>query len=173
MCGNQLFGGILCWWTSHDGERSKSNEDLCDCRSSQLQDVAVKRATSQILKAFARIAGLCAVSAVTAFGVDGPLPQAFQIFPDTSQREAPSITPYLRYQTEIAWQQDDARRRAWGEIRTEEDLKRVQDKIEENLLGMLGGLPVEKTPLRARITGTIAMEGFRIEKLIYESLPGV
>jgi len=133
----------------------------------------VKGTTSQIHKAFVRIAGVCAVSAVAAFGVDGPPPQAFQVFPDASQREAPSITPYLRYQTEIAWQQDDARRRTWGEIRTEEDLKRVQDKIEENLLGMLGGLPVEKTPLRARVTGTIAMEGFKIEKLIYESLPGV
>jgi cephalosporin-C deacetylase-like acetyl esterase len=38
---------------------------------------------------------------------------------------------------------------------------------------MLGGLPSEKTPLNSRITGRIQMTGFHIEKLIFESLPGV
>ncbi len=126
-----------------------------------------------LIQTIVRMAGLCAVTAVTAFGADGPPPQAFQVLPESSKTEAPSITPYLRYQTEMAWRQDDARRRAWGEIRTEEDLKRVQHEIEESLLAMLGGLPVERTPLRARVTGTVTMQGFRIEKLIYESLPGV
>ncbi len=38
---------------------------------------------------------------------------------------------------------------------------------------MIGGLPERKTDLHARITGKIQMEGFSIEKLIFESLPGV
>jgi pimeloyl-ACP methyl ester carboxylesterase len=79
----------------------------------------------------------------------------------------------LKYQTEMAWSQDDQRRKTWAGIRTEQDLLRVQREIEAQLLAMLGGLPRERTPLRPQITGTIQMDGFRIEKLIFESLPGV
>ena len=42
-----------------------------------------------------------------------------------------------------------------------------------NAVNMLGGLPKERTPLHPRITGAIQMDGFRIEKLIFESLPGL
>jgi predicted dienelactone hydrolase len=38
---------------------------------------------------------------------------------------------------------------------------------------MMGGLPQERTPLHPRIIGRIAMGGFHIEKLIFESLPGI
>jgi pimeloyl-ACP methyl ester carboxylesterase len=38
---------------------------------------------------------------------------------------------------------------------------------------MLGGLPAQQTPLHPQITGQIRMDGFHIEKLIFESLPGV
>ena len=37
---------------------------------------------------------------------------------------------------------------------------------------MIGGLPIEKTSLRAEITGKVSGTGFHIEKLIYQSLPG-
>lgn len=117
--------------------------------------------------------GLWAVCALPALASDAPPAEAFRVLPAATTSEAPSITPYLSYQTEMAWQEDDLRRRAWGEIKTEEDLQRVQRKVEEHLLAMLGGLPAERTPLHARITGKIPMEGFRIEKLIFESLPGV
>jgi pimeloyl-ACP methyl ester carboxylesterase len=73
----------------------------------------------------------------------------------------------------MAWQQDDERRKQWSGIRTEQDLLAVQRRAEEQLLAMLGGLPSERTPLHPRITGKIQMDGFRIEKLIFESLPGV
>ena len=116
--------------------------------------------------------GIALVSAFPAAPVDAPLPEAFRVLPPVTG-EAPAITPYLRYQTEIAWQQDEQRRKAWGEIRTESDLDRIQRKMEADLLAMLGGLPAERTPLHSKITGTIQMEGFRIEKLIYESLPGI
>lgn len=103
---------------------------------------------------------------------NGPPAEAFRVLPPV-KKEGPVITPFLRYQTEMAWQQDDQRRKIWQGIRTEHDLLAVQKQIEENLLRMLGGLPQEKTPLHPRITGTIQMDGFRIEKLIFESLPGI
>ena len=36
---------------------------------------------------------------------------------------------------------------------------------------LIGELPLEKTPLNAEVTGTIQCEGYRIEKVIYESRP--
>jgi pimeloyl-ACP methyl ester carboxylesterase len=118
------------------------------------------------------ILGLCAASASWAVAADEPPADAFRIFPPAA-KEAPIITPYLQYQTEMAWQQDDARRKEWSGIRTEQDLLDVQRRAEEHLLAMLGELPSERTPLHPRITGKIQMDGFRIEKLIFESLPGV
>jgi len=115
---------------------------------------------------------LCVLTAASVAAADAPPPEAFQILPAVG-KEGPVITPYLRYQTEMGWRQDDARRAEWQGIRTEEDLLRVQRKIEEHLLAMLGGLPKERTALNPQITGKISMDGFHIEKLIFESLPGV
>ena len=110
---------------------------------------------------------------IVSVASDAPPADSFRVLPPFVSTDAPSITPYLKYQTELAWQQDELRRATWRGIKTEQDLLRVQRKIEQNLLAMLGGLPAEKTPLNARITGKIQMDGFRIEKLIFESLPGV
>ncbi len=118
------------------------------------------------------ILGLCAASASWAASVDAPPVDAFRVLPPAA-KEGPVITPYLQYQTEVAWEQDDQRRKAWEGIRTEKDLLAVQREVEEHVLSMLGGLPRERTPLHPRITGNIQMDGFRIEKLIFESLPGV
>ncbi len=118
------------------------------------------------------IFGLCAGCSAWAATADSPPADAFRVLPPAA-KEAPAITPYLQYQTEMAWQEDDQRRKDWDEIRTEQDLLTVQRQLEEHLLAMLGGLPSERTPLHPRFTGKIQMEGFRIEKLIFESLPRV
>ena len=114
----------------------------------------------------------CLTYVSLAAASDGPPEEAFRVLP-TPASEAPAITAYLRYQTEIAWKQDEERRKFWASIRTEQDLLRLQREMEQHLLTMLGGLPKERTPLNPRITGKIQMEGFHIEKLIFESLPKV
>lgn len=122
----------------------------------------------------------CIVGLLVAFALapatlvaDEPPPkEAFQVLPQIS-KTGPRITPYLRYQTDQAWKQDDDRRAAWNTIHTEQELLHLQDELRAKLLQMIGGLPEEKTDLHPRITGKIAMDGFSIEKLIFESLPGV
>src|SRR4029077_10887936 len=116
--------------------------------------------------------GFCAAWAATAFAGDQPPAEAFRVLPPAAT-EAPIISPYLKYQTEMAWRQDDQRVKIWNQIRTEQDLLRLQQELEKHLLAMLGGLPSERTPLHPQITGHIEMNGFHIEKLIFESLPGV
>src|SRR5215469_3487355 len=104
-------------------------------------------------------------------GQDVPSADAFRVLPKSS--EGPSITPYLRYQTEMAWRQDDERRKRWEAIGTEQELLQLQQELRNHLLSILGGMPTEKTPLNPRLTGRIQMKGFHIEKIIFESLPGV
>jgi Acetyl xylan esterase (AXE1) len=135
-----------------------------NCGTSSLMDLKKMRA---IL-----ILGLCAAWAANLFAANEPPAEAFRVFPPAA-KEAPVISSYLKYQTEMAWEEDDQRVKVWSAIRTEPDLLRVQRELEKHLLAMLGGLPSERTPLHPRITGQIRMDGFHIEKLVFESLPGV
>ncbi|HJT69648.1 MAG TPA: hypothetical protein VJ731_05585, partial [Terriglobales bacterium] len=100
---------------------------------------------------------------------ENPPADAFRVLPPIS-KEGPTITPYLRYQTELAWQQDELRRKRWAGVHTEQDLLRLQHELREHLLAMLGGLPTVKTPLNPQITGHIPMRGFHIDKVVFESL---
>jgi pimeloyl-ACP methyl ester carboxylesterase len=115
---------------------------------------------------------LMASASLAALASDVPPPEAFRVLPPAAS-EGPAITDYLRYQTEMAWRQDDQRRKVWEGIRTEQDLRRIQQQLREHLLQMLGGLPATKTPLNPHITGRIQMDGFHIEKLVFESLPHI
>jgi len=97
--------------------------------------------------------------------------EAFRVLPP-SDAEGPQITPYLLYQTALAWNQDELRRERWSQVENERDLLRLRAELRKSLLEMIGGLPTEKPDLHATITGTISGAGFHIEKLIYQSLPG-
>jgi cephalosporin-C deacetylase-like acetyl esterase len=44
--------------------------------------------------------------------------------------------------------------------------------VRAKLTRLIGGLPESKSPLNARVTGTFAREGYRVEKIVFESLPG-
>ena len=88
------------------------------------------------------------------------------------QAYGPKITSLLRDQTALAWKQDNVRRENLRNIKTEQELLAMQNLTREKLLAMIGGLPAEKTPLRPQILGKIQMNGFHIEKLVFESVPG-
>ena len=53
-----------------------------------------------------------------------------------------------------------------------EELKAKQSRWRELWLDMLGGLP-EKTPLEPQVTGRIPCDGFTVEKILFQSMPGV
>ncbi len=73
---------------------------------------------------------------------------------------------------------------AWLEAKVKSAAARPIPKSKDDLLAarpaqrteLLRGLGLdpepERTPLNARVTGTIAKDGYRIEKLVYESRPG-
>lgn len=74
---------------------------------------------------------------------------------------------YLKAQAEAAF----ARRQAeYEKIKTPEDVTAYQAKIRRLLLEQLGELP-ERTPLNPKVVGELNGEGYRAEKLIFESQP--
>ena len=56
-------------------------------------------------------------------------------------------------------------------LATPDEIAARQVYIREKFLAGIGGLPPSDTPLNARTVGTIEGEGFRIEKVIFESRP--
>jgi len=86
--------------------------------------------------------------------------------------EGPRITPYLRHQLDVAWAQDDARRARFAAVSSEAELAALQGELRDKILDLIGGLPAERTPLNARIAGKVAGDGYRIEKVVFESIPG-
>ena len=101
-----------------------------------------------------------------------PSAEAFRVLP-LPDAEGQAITPYLLYQTSLAWHQDELRRARWSQVKTESDLLKLRAELKKSVLEMIGGLPTEKTDLRATITGRISGRRFHVEKLIYQSLPGL
>ena len=57
------------------------------------------------------------------------------------------------------------------EIRTLDAVRQRQENVRGFVISALGGLPSSATPLNPRVTGTVEGDGFRIEKIIFESRP--
>ncbi len=64
----------------------------------------------------------------------------------------------------------DQRQRTVAAISTSGDLAKRRAYVRERMLAELGGLP-ERTPLNARVVGALDREGYRVEKVIFESQP--
>lgn len=58
-----------------------------------------------------------------------------------------------------------------AKLKTRSDWMKRQADVREKLMELVGPFPV-RTPLKPRITGTIKKDGYRIEKIVYESMPG-
>jgi dienelactone hydrolase len=75
-----------------------------------------------------------------------------------------------RYLLGQAGQRFDARRKAITVVKTPEDIARRRESLRAFFLASLGDLP-ERTPLNPLIVGTLRRDGYRIEKVIFESRP--
>ncbi len=72
---------------------------------------------------------------------------------------------------QLAFTQLEDRKETMAQLQTKNDHLLRQEIVKKKLLELVGPFPV-KTPLNARVTGVIQKADYRIEKLIYESLPG-
>lgn len=93
----------------------------------------------------------------------------------SGQAPAPPSIPVGRaelnkYLDEIAAKETAARRASIAEIKTRAEAEARQREVRKKILTLIGGLP-EKTPLKAKVLGSTQVDGFRIEKILYESQP--
>lgn len=65
----------------------------------------------------------------------------------------------------------DLRDRQISKLKTRQDWTERQQWVKGKLSDLFGPFP-EKTPLNPRITGVLHKVGYRVEKIIYESMPG-
>lgn len=66
----------------------------------------------------------------------------------------------------------DARRKALAALKTPEDVLDRQVELRARFREALGELPAEKTPLNGRTFGREEKDGYTVERVLYESLPG-
>jgi cephalosporin-C deacetylase-like acetyl esterase len=79
-------------------------------------------------------------------------------------------TQLTNYLDDIAAKETAARRATIAAITTRAQAEARQREVRKKILTLIGGLP-EETPLNAKSLGTTQGEGFRIEKILYESQP--
>src|SRR5262249_3940984 len=125
-------------------------------------------------------AALCGVLLVlgttgpeTVIADDGPIKAAdLRVLEPSGNSATPAARAMLnRYLLEQARQQFDARRRVVAAIKTPEDIAGRRQALRAFFLRSIGDLP-DRTPLNAHVAGTLRREGYRIEKVIFESRPG-
>lgn len=76
-----------------------------------------------------------------------------------------------RFLTAEAYKLLESRKTTINKIQTAVDWRNRQSNIRESLWEMLGSFP-EKSNLNAKITSSIKKNGYKVENIVYESLPG-
>lgn len=77
----------------------------------------------------------------------------------------------INYLDNLASEYYDKRDREIEKLKSANDWSRRQAEVRKKLMGFVGTFP-EKGALNPRITGTIKKDGYRIEKIVFESYPG-
>ncbi|HXJ93668.1 MAG TPA: acetylxylan esterase [Terriglobia bacterium] len=87
--------------------------------------------------------------------------------------QEPARNSLLQWMDDIAQQELSQRKAVIDQIHSVADADRRKQTVRKILMELLGGLPDYKGPLNARVTGQLQNDRFAIEKVIYESLPGL
>jgi len=94
-------------------------------------------------------------------------PADLRVSQDTSEMRQ-MLPAYLN---KLAQGATEKRLMRFNRIQTESDIRNWQEANRRTFLELIGGLPTERSPLHARVTGEISREGYLIRKVIFESLP--
>ncbi len=91
----------------------------------------------------------------------------WDVLPPGGPNPRTMVAEYLARQARAYEERRDAEIAA---IQTAEQLRNWQSKTRARLVELLGGFP-ERTALNPRVTGKLERDGYRVEKIIYESQP--
>ena len=92
-----------------------------------------------------------------------------RVLPEKIDNSAPSdmMSHYLR---RLAGQKFEDWKSRYEQRKTPEQIAEYQKQLREKFIEALGGLP-ERTPLNPHVTGVVKRDGYRVEKVIFESRP--
>ena len=82
------------------------------------------------------------------------------------------MSSYMAIFDEIA-AADKACDDAWRECRTKEELFARAKQMREDFIEAVGGFPSKRCPLNAKIVATVKRDGYKVEKVLFESWPNV
>lgn len=77
----------------------------------------------------------------------------------------------VRHLNEQAFRYLDERDKEIASLKTKQNWTKRQEKVRNVLADIVGPFPA-RTPLNAKVTGVIKKDGYKIEKIIFESMPG-
>ena len=86
--------------------------------------------------------------------------------------DGPKTLMLHRYLLKHANDALDAREKAFEKIKTADEARAYQQRMREFFIERLGGFP-ERMPLEARTMGVIERDGYRVDKVIFASRPGM
>lgn len=84
--------------------------------------------------------------------------------------DGPAQDMLSRYVKRLAYEALEQRREQYEQIKTPEQVQAYQQRLRSAFIEKLGGFP-ERTPLNPQVVGRIPGDGYRVEKVIYESQP--
>jgi dienelactone hydrolase len=121
---------------------------------------------------WASIGLLLIVTAMPAIADDWPFkPSDLRVLEPKGHANAPPPKEMLsRYLLDQARQRFEARRRRIAAIKTPEDVEARRQTLRAFFLHSLGDLP-PRTPLNAQVTGILHRDGYRVEKVLFQSRP--
>jgi len=90
---------------------------------------------------------------------------------ESSRDEGPR-EKLIAYLDDIAYAQLHSRKQAVAQIQTRADAERRKAMVRGKILGLIGGLPESRGPVAVKQFGRLSSDGFHVEKIAYESLPG-
>ena len=99
------------------------------------------------------------------------LAQLESVVSETRLSENAQFSSYVSVFNELE-SRDAAADRAWMDLSDRAAYDAHRFAMRANLVRAMGGFP-EKTPLNARMVQSYARQGYRIEKVIFESVPGL
>src|SRR5450759_5000587 len=86
---------------------------------------------------------------------------------------AQSAAPFPAYLERLALEQLAQRDAAVAQLTTRAQWDERRAHVRETFLKMLGGLPGARAPLNVRRMGTLDRSSYRVDKIVFESLPGL
>ena len=114
--------------------------------------------------------GLFTVCLVLFLSIAKGQDENFSVYTEWKYYDDMSNTLYKQL-CETAFEQLDQRKAKVDDLKDFPDYRKYQKDVKNTLRKIIGEFP-DKTPLNPVTTGVIYKEGYRVEKLYFESLPG-